>query len=105
MDSLGLQLTSLTPEFGSAGWSRCGSIPAAGGDTIQVTFYQNGVKARLPNREARARYGQVLDLGVLRFAVTDVPDVPSATLYIAPREVASDGLLKTCLWLREPEPT
>ena len=97
MDSLGLQLTSLTPEFGSARLEQVWVNPAAGGDTIQVTFYQNGVKARLPNREARARYGQVLDLGILRFTVTEVPDVPSATLYIAPREVASDGLLKNLL--------
>jgi polysaccharide biosynthesis transport protein len=94
VDSLGLQLTSLTPEFGTSRLDRIWVNPAASGDTIQVTFYQNGVKARLGNREARARYGQVLDLGATRFAVTGVPDVPSATLYIVSREVASDQLLK-----------
>jgi Mrp family chromosome partitioning ATPase/uncharacterized protein involved in exopolysaccharide biosynthesis len=94
VDSLGLQLTSLTPEFGTARLEKVWVNPEAKNDTIQVTFYQNGVKARLPNREARARYGQVLDLGIVRFVVSSVPDVASATLYIAPREVASDQLLR-----------
>jgi Mrp family chromosome partitioning ATPase/uncharacterized protein involved in exopolysaccharide biosynthesis len=93
VDSLGLQLTSLTPEFGTARLERVWVNPEARGDTIQLTFYQNGVKARLSNREARARYGELLDLGIARFAVPSVPDVPSAALYIVPREVASDQLL------------
>jgi polysaccharide biosynthesis transport protein len=93
VDSLGLQLTSLTPEFGTARLERVWVNPEARGDTIQLTFYQNGVKARLLNREARARYGELLDLGIARFAVPSVPDVPSAALYIVPREVASDQLL------------
>ncbi len=94
VDSLGLQLQSLTPEFGTARLEKVWVNPAAAGDTIQVTFYQNGVKARLPNREARARYGQLIDLGIVKFVVPAVPDVPTATLYVAPREVASDQLLK-----------
>ena len=93
VDSLGLQLTSLTPEFGTARLERIWVNPEARGDTIQVTFYQNGVKARLANREFRARYGEPLDLGFVRFAVSSVPDVPSATLYVVPREVASDQLM------------
>jgi Mrp family chromosome partitioning ATPase/uncharacterized protein involved in exopolysaccharide biosynthesis len=93
VDSLGLQLTSLTPEFGTARLDQVWVNPAASGDTIQVTFYQNGVKARVANRETRARYGERLDLGFVRFAVTSVPDVPSATLYVVPREIASDQLM------------
>jgi hypothetical protein len=58
-----------------------------------VTFYQNGVKARLGNREARARYGDVLDLGTVRFAVTSVPEVPSATLQVIPHQMAADKLM------------
>src|SRR5919106_2477927 len=93
VDTLGLQLTSLTPEFGTARLDQVWVNPQARGDTIQVTFYQNGVKARAANRESRARYGERLDLGIARFTVTSVPDVPSATLYVVPREVASDQLL------------
>jgi polysaccharide biosynthesis transport protein len=92
VDSLGLQLSSATPEFGLGKVDKIWVNPQAGSDTIQVTFYQNGVKAKLGNREARARYGDVLDLGVARFAITDVPDVPTAQLAIIPRQMAADKL-------------
>ena len=92
VDSLGLRLLSATPDYGT-GAGGLSSTPAAPGDSIVVTFYQNGVKARLANREARARYGQILDLGTVRFSVASVPDVPSANLYVIPREMAIDNLL------------
>jgi capsular exopolysaccharide synthesis family protein len=92
VDSLGLQLSSATPEFGLNKVDKIWVNPQAEADTIQVTFYQNGVKAKLGNREARARYGDVLDLGVARFAITGVPDVPSAQLAIIPRQMAADKL-------------
>jgi polysaccharide biosynthesis transport protein len=92
VDSLGLQLNSATPEYGAGRLEKIWVSPQAGNDTIEVTFYQNGVKARLPNREARARYGEVLDLGTVRFAVPSVPDVASATLYLIPRQMAADRL-------------
>ncbi|HEX2251162.1 MAG TPA: Wzz/FepE/Etk N-terminal domain-containing protein [Gemmatimonadales bacterium] len=93
VDSLGLQLTSATPEFGTSRLEKVWVGSKSETDTIQVTFYQNGVKARLDNREARARYGDVLDLGTVRFAVTSVPDVPSATLHVIPHQMAADKLL------------
>jgi succinoglycan biosynthesis transport protein ExoP len=92
VDSLGLQLSSVTPEFGLNKVEKIWVNPQAGSDTIDVTFYQNGVKAKLGNREARARYGDVLDLGAARFAITAVPDVPSAELAIVPRQMAADKL-------------
>lgn len=92
VDSLGLQLNSATPEYGAGRLERIWVSPQAGNDTIEVTFYQNGVKARLPNREARARYGELLDLGIVRFAVPSVPDVATATLYLIPRQMAADRL-------------
>jgi succinoglycan biosynthesis transport protein ExoP len=92
VDSLGLRLLSATPEFVSASLQNVYVAPAATGDSIAVTFYQNGVKARLANREARARYGQILDLGTIRFSVTSVPKVPNASLYVIPREMAVDNL-------------
>jgi succinoglycan biosynthesis transport protein ExoP len=92
VDSLGLQLNSATPEYGAGHLERISVSPQAGNDTIQLTFYQNGVKARLPNREARARYGELLDLGIVRFAVPKVPDVSNATLFLIPRQMAADKL-------------
>jgi Mrp family chromosome partitioning ATPase/uncharacterized protein involved in exopolysaccharide biosynthesis len=93
VDSLGLQLTSTTPEFGTNRLEKIWVGSKSVTDTIQVTFYQNGVKARLGNREARARYGDVLDLGTVRFAVTSVPEVPSATLQVIPHQMAADKLM------------
>jgi polysaccharide biosynthesis transport protein len=93
VDSLGLRLRSATPEF------RIGRLEGvrvgleATPDTILVTFYQNGVKAKLGNREVRARYGQPVDLGAVRFTVPSVPDVPNASLYVIPREMGIDRLL------------
>ncbi len=93
VDSLGLQLNSATPEFGANKLDRVWVSPQSAHDTIQVTFYQNGVKAKLANREARARYGQVVDLGSVRFAVATVPEVASATLFTIPRQMAADRLM------------
>jgi polysaccharide biosynthesis transport protein len=92
VDSLGLQLVSGTPEFNMSRLDRVWVNPQAQNDTILVTFYQNGVKAKLANREARAPYGEILDLGKVRFAITSVPDIPQAYLYTDSRERATDWL-------------
>jgi polysaccharide biosynthesis transport protein len=104
VDSLGLRLRSATPEFGTGGLDSIHIDPQAViRDSILVTFYQNGVKARLANRESRGRYGQTLDLGSVRFAVAAVPDVPAATLQVIPREMAIDNLLGGIQVLHRPE--
>ena len=95
VDSLGLRVISLTPDF------RAGAMldqvyvspDAAGGDTIQVNFFRNGVKAKLGTRDVQAPYGEPLDFGSVRLAVSKAPDVPSASLYVLPREMAVDRLL------------
>ncbi|HEY9013535.1 MAG TPA: P-loop NTPase, partial [Gemmatimonadales bacterium] len=81
------------PEYGASKLEQIRVAPEATGDTIQVTFYQNGVKAKMANREARARYGEAVDLGTVRFTVPSVPDVSTASLYVIPREMAIDNLL------------
>ena len=93
VDTLGLRLRSATPEFGVGRLEGVHVNAEAPSDTIQLTFYQNGVKAKLGDREARASYGQPVELGGVRFAVPSVPDVPSATLAVVPREMAIDNLL------------
>lgn len=93
VDSLGMRLRSATPEFGASRLEGVYVDPRATNDTILVTFYQNGVKAKLGSRETRAPYGRSLNLGTVRFSVGSVPDVPNATLYVIPREMAIDNLL------------
>jgi succinoglycan biosynthesis transport protein ExoP len=92
VDSLGLQLMSMTPDFPM---KRIGDIhidPQAPADSIVLNFFQNGVKAKFGSREARAPYGQTLDLGTVRFSVSSAPDVLSASLYVTPHEMAIDQL-------------
>ncbi len=103
VDSLGLQLQSATPEFGIGQLDAIRVKPEATNDSIRVTFYVNGVKARLGSREARARYGEPLDLGNVRFAVKAVPEVSEATLYVIPREMAVDHLLGAINVLHRPD--
>ena len=97
VDSLGLQLTSATPEFGLNRLQGVWVDPQAGNDTILVTFYRNGVKAKLANREARASYKEPIDLGTVRFSVTSAPDVPTASLVVIPRQMATDQLISGVL--------
>ena len=93
VDSLGLQLASITPEFETKRLVGIRVDSQAVNDTILVTFYQNGVKAKLGTHEARAPYGETLDLGKIRFAVSSAPDLPSASLYVVPRLMAIDELM------------
>ncbi|MFL5404174.1 MAG: polysaccharide biosynthesis tyrosine autokinase [Gemmatimonadales bacterium] len=93
VDSLGLRLVSATPDFGAARLSDIYVGPDAPRDTIRVSFFRNGIKAKLGERKAQAPYGQMLDLGTIRFSVPAVPDIASAELYAIPREMAIDRLL------------
>jgi polysaccharide biosynthesis transport protein len=94
VDSLGLRIISLTEDFKTGKLENSFVSPeAAGGDTIQVNFYRNGVKAKLGTREVQAPYGEPLDFGTVRFDIPKAPDVPVASLYVLPREMAIDRLL------------
>ncbi|HET6778587.1 MAG TPA: Wzz/FepE/Etk N-terminal domain-containing protein, partial [Gemmatimonadales bacterium] len=93
VDSLGLRLVSGTPEFATSSLDSVQVDSQATRDTIHLAFYQNGVKAILTGKEARAPYGQPISLGGVRFAVISRPDVSSAGLYVIPRDMAIDGLL------------
>jgi polysaccharide biosynthesis transport protein len=92
VDSLGLQLTSATPEFGTNRLQGTWVDPQAGRDTVFLTFYRNGVRGKLGGREARVHYGQPVDLGAVRFVVAGAPDVPEAILPVIPRQMAIDRL-------------
>ena len=102
VDSLGLRLTSITEDFGTSLLDGIEVDSQATSDTIFATFYQNGVKANLGGREARARYGETLNLGPVRFSVISRPSLPSANLYVVPREMAIDRLLAGVLVTQRP---
>lgn len=102
VDSLGLRLTSATEDFGISELDSVRVDPLATTDTIVVTFYRNGVKAKLGDREARGAYGEKLDLATVRFSVPSVPDVPAATLQVIPREKAIDNLVTDIEVIQRP---
>jgi polysaccharide biosynthesis transport protein len=93
VDSMGLQLTSKTPEFQMKLVDNIKLDQSAVGDSIQLRFYHNGVLARRGTQESRAAYGYPSDLGTVRFTVLAAPEVETAVLAIVPRESAIDGLL------------
>ena len=93
VDSLGMRLVSGTPEFTSSSVDSIQVDSLAPADTVQLTFYQNGIKALLAGREARAPYGRRLSLGPVKFSINSRPDLSSATLHIIPRDMAIDRLL------------
>ncbi|MBA2459813.1 MAG: polysaccharide biosynthesis tyrosine autokinase [Gemmatimonadales bacterium] len=93
VDSLGLQVASWTPEFSFEDLVRVGVDPRAAGDSVQLVFGENEVKATRGERVVTAPYGQLLNLGVVQFAVRSNPGVESATLGIRPREQVIDALV------------
>jgi capsular exopolysaccharide synthesis family protein len=100
VDSLGLQLTSWTPDFSFEELTRVQVDPRAAGDSVQLVFGEGEVKARRGEREVTAPYGQLLNLGVVQFAVRSRPGVETATLGIRSREPVIDGLVAGLLVTR-----
>ncbi len=93
VDTLGLQLQSRTPEFPLASLAQVHVDPRAAGDSVQLVFHQTNLEARRADRAVTAPYGQVINLGVVQFAVRARPAIDAATLGIVGQEQAIDGLL------------
>jgi tyrosine-protein kinase Etk/Wzc len=93
VDSLGLQLVSLTPEFSVEDLDGVKVDPRAAGDSVLVAFRDNGVTARRGERVVTSPYGQVVNLGVVQFVIRSRPAVETVSLGIRSREAAIDGLL------------
>ncbi|HEU4524800.1 MAG TPA: AAA family ATPase, partial [Gemmatimonadales bacterium] len=93
VDSLGLQLVSLTPEFSVEDLDQVKVDPRAAGDSVLVAFREDGVSARRGERAVTATYGQMVNLGVVQFIARSRPSVETVTLGIRSRESAIDGLL------------
>src|SRR5215213_3608078 len=93
VDTLGLMLQSVDPEFPTSQLAQVHVDPRAAGDSVMLTFGANDVTARRADRTATAPYGQVMNLGVVQFAVSSRPAVEATTLYIGQRDPVIDGLL------------
>ena len=97
VDSLGLQLVSLTPEFSVEDLDQVKVDPRAAGDSVLVAFREDGVSARRGERGVTAAYGQAVNLGVVQFIARSRPAVETVTLGIRSRESAIDALLSELL--------
>lgn len=103
VDTLGLQLRP-DPEvkFPRRLLAQVKVDPTAAGDSIFVKFNRTRVGAKLGDQQASARYGELLNLGRVQFAITGPPSVSSVTLTTVPQEVAVDALRKTVrAWSRK----
>src|SRR5918996_2371516 len=60
VDSLGLQLVSLTPEFSVEDLAGVKVDPRAAGDSVLVAFREDGVSARRGERAVTVPYGQLV---------------------------------------------
>jgi tyrosine-protein kinase Etk/Wzc len=100
VDSLGLQLASLTPDFSVEDLARVQVDPRAAGDSVQMVFRDDGVSARRGERAVTAPYGQLVNLGVVQFVVRSRPAVETVVLGIRAREAAIDGLVVGLLLTR-----
>jgi tyrosine-protein kinase Etk/Wzc len=103
VDTLGLQLKSFTPEFTTAELAQVHVDPRAAGDSVQLVFRDREVVARRADRKVSAPYGQVINLGVVQFAVRERPNIDAAILGIAGKEQVIDGLLAGLLVTRRTE--
>ena len=100
VDSLGLQLVSLTPEFSVEDLDAVRVDPRAAGDSVLVAFRDDGVSARRGERAVTVPYGQLVNLGVVQFVVRSRPALETVTLGIRSREASIDGLLAGLLVTR-----
>ena len=103
VDTLGLQLASLTPDFTTGLLDGVHVDPRAAGDSVNLTFRPNDVVAKRADRTVTAPYGQMINLGVVQFSVRSRPAMETATLGIGGRESAIDGLLGGLLIARRTE--
>ncbi|HET9727082.1 MAG TPA: polysaccharide biosynthesis tyrosine autokinase [Gemmatimonadales bacterium] len=93
VDTLGLQLYSMTPNFTTGVLDGVHVDARAEGDSVVLTFRANDVVAQRADRRVTAAYGQPINLGVVQFSVRARPSVETASLGIMGREESIDALL------------
>lgn len=77
---------------------------AAASDSLQLSFGDAGVVVRGASGEARADYGQPVELGGVSFTVTGRPEVDAAIWVVEPRAKAVDRIVES-LRVRLPDRT
>ncbi len=97
VDSVGLQLVSLEPDFKAAELNEVRVDPRLGGDSILVNFTPGKVTAVSGGRTASAGYGELLRLGTVQFSVPAQPAVDHADLFVMAREAAIGALRQALL--------
>ena len=102
VDTLGLQLSSRTPEFRVEDLTAVKVDPRAAGDSVVVTF-GDSVTAVRGARSVTVPYGQPVNLGIVQFVVPSRPAVESATLGILSREQVIDWLTLSLITTRREE--
>ena len=103
VDSLGLQLGSMTEDFHIEDLDQIHVDPRAAGDSVHLAFGADSVTATRAERSVKAPYGQPINLGTVQFSVRARPGVESALLGITARETAIDWLTTTLLVTRREE--
>lgn len=93
VDREGLRLSSQTPEFSSGRLEQAYvALPPEVTDSVIVAFRENDLLAVYRGAEATASYGELLDLGDVRFLVRAKPSIDQARLFIGHRESAVDAI-------------
>ena len=92
VDSLGLQLVSRTEGFSTEDLVNVRVDPRAAADSVLLTFGPTEVTAVRSERSVKAPYGQLINLGIVQFAVRTRPGIETAMLGIQSRDAIIDGL-------------
>jgi polysaccharide biosynthesis transport protein len=97
VDSVGLQLISLDPDYAATDLTDVTVDPRVAGDSVMLDFAANKVTGAFAGRTASAGYGQILRLGAVQFSVPSRPTVDHADIAVIPREAAIGALRQTLL--------
>jgi succinoglycan biosynthesis transport protein ExoP len=104
VDSIGFRLRPDYQGFDASLVSDISVDIAAASDSLQLTFSDAGVTVRGASGEARAEYGQPVELGGVSFTVTGRPEVDATIWVVEPRAKSVDRIVET-LRVRLPDRT
>ena len=97
VDSVGLQLISLDPDYAATDLNDVTIDPRVAGDSIMLDFAANKVTGAFAGRTASAGYGQVLRFGAVQFRCRPARPWTMPTSLVIPREAAIGALRQTLL--------
>jgi succinoglycan biosynthesis transport protein ExoP len=93
VDSLGMRLGSLSPDFPVSSVGKIHVDPAAPADTIMLHFAEQEVVARVDSIQVRAPYAGIVKIGGVEFVVASRPSIQDALLTVTGREAEIDRVL------------